>query len=433
MDNAANSHTIWFSDPAGTDLAQVGGKGANLGRLSQAGFVVPPGFVVGTTAYNAHIESLKEQISWVLAKIDYNDADSLERSVTQIRGIITNAEVPAAIASEIRAGYAKLGGDLYVAVRSSGTAEDLDGASFAGLHDTYLDIRGTDAVIDAVKRCWASLWTARAVSYRKTQGFTQFPSIAIVVQTMVESEVSGVMFTGNPINTATDELMINASWGLGESIVSGIVTPDEYIVSHRNLKVLNRTLGTKKVQVVRDAANGVGTVHQDVAESLREIFTFSDERVGELADIGRRIQAAYEQMPQDIEWGYAKGKFYVLQARPITGVDFSWDSDVTARVQGNDDAVPYDNIWSRVFPEEMWTGAISPLMFSWRCWGLNQCHSLGVHAFGYPEQDYTTRRLWIYHKGVSYYNVEADRDRIKQSIPPPLRAGMLHKIPKAWH
>jgi pyruvate,water dikinase len=433
MPQSNTIHTIWFADPAGTDLALVGGKGANLGRMTQAGFVVPPGFVIGTTAYAAHIETLKEKISWILAKINYGDANALEESVTQIRGIIVNAEVPADVANEIKGGYAKLGGDLYVAVRSSGTAEDLDGASFAGLHDTYLDIRGEAAVIDAVKRCWASLWTARAVSYRKSQGFTAFPSIAIVVQTMVESEVSGVMFTGNPINTATDELMINASWGLGEAVVSGIVTPDEYIVSHRNLKVLQRTLGSKKVQVVRDTDKGVGTVHKDVPENLREVFTFSDERVAELADIGRRVQAYYEGMPQDIEWGFSKGKFYVLQSRPITSVEFSWDADVTESVQGNSDAVPYDNIWSRVFPEEMWTGAISPLMFSWRCWGLNQCHSVGVHVSGYPEQDYTTRRLWRYYKGVSYYNVEADRHRIKQSIPPQLRAGMLHKIPKAWH
>jgi pyruvate,water dikinase len=430
---ATNNYTIWFADPSATDPLQVGGKGANLGRMTQAGFAVPPGFVVGTAAYNAHIETLKQKISWILARIDYANADALETSVQQIREIIVGGNELADVAAEITAGYKKLGADLFVAVRSSGTAEDLDGASFAGLHDTYLDIKGVAAVIDAVKRCWASLWTARAVSYRKSQGFTAFPSIAVVVQTMVESEVSGVMFTGNPINTATDELMINASWGLGEAIVSGIVTPDEYIVSHRNLKVLNRTLGSKKVQVLRDHARGVGTLQQEVPESLREIFTLTEERVGELADIGRRIQAYYEGMPQDIEWGYAKGKFYVLQSRPITSVEFSWDAEVTASVQGNDDAVPYDNIWSRVFPEEMWTGAISPLMFSWRCWGLNQCHSKGVQTYGYPEQDYTTRRLWTYHKGVSYYNVEADRHRISQSIPPPLRAGMLHKIPKAWH
>ncbi|MDP1909664.1 MAG: PEP/pyruvate-binding domain-containing protein, partial [Hyphomicrobium sp.] len=178
---SGSTHTIWFADPASTDLAKVGGKGANLGRMTQAGFVVPPGFVVGTTAYMSHIETLKEKISWILAKINYADANALEESVKQIRGIITAAEVPADVAADIKAGYATLGqgagsgavnGDPYVAVRSSGTAEDLDGASFAGLHDTYLDIKGEERVIDAVKRCWASLWTARAVSYRKSQGFT---------------------------------------------------------------------------------------------------------------------------------------------------------------------------------------------------------------------------------------------------------------------
>ena len=430
-------NVVWFNEADATDLSRVGGKGANLGRLTQAGFVVPPGFVVGTTAYSAHVASndgLRKRISDALAKVNYNKADELEVCVTQIRKWIVETPMPGPLAAEIERSYAELGADSYVAVRSSGTAEDLEGASFAGLHDTYLDIRGDSNVVDAVKRCWASMWTSRAVFYRKTNGFDHFKtSIAVVVQTMVESEVAGVMFTANPINAATDQIMINASWGLGEAVVSGIVTPDEYIVSSRNLKVLNQTLGSKEHKIIRDTKSGNGTLQLSTPDTERAAFTFNDEQTAVLADIGRRIQAAYEDFPQDIEWAYQDKKFYILQARPITAVDFSWDADVTASVQGNDDAVPYDNIWSRVFPEEMWTGAISPLMFSWRCWGLNQCHSLGVHAYGYPEQDYTTRRLWIYHKGVSYYNPEADRDRIKQSIPPQLRPGMMHKVPKAWH
>ena len=210
--NAPN--IIWFTDPAGTDIDKVGGKGANLGRLANAGFPVPPGFVVDTGAYLAHIESIRTDISGALAKISYDDAEALEKAVEQIRGWIIAAGMPANIAAGITNAYAQLG-DVYVAVRSSGTAEDLEGASFAGLHDTYLDIKGADDVLDAVKRDWASLWTARAVAYRKSGGFTEFPSIAVVVQTMVASEVSGVMFTGNPLNAATDEIMLNASWGLG--------------------------------------------------------------------------------------------------------------------------------------------------------------------------------------------------------------------------
>jgi pyruvate,water dikinase len=425
-------HIIWFTDPAGTDIDKVGGKGANLGRLANACFPVPPGFVVDTGAYLAHIQPIRDDISGALAEISYDDAEALEKAVERIRGWIVAADMPAYIAAAIKDAYAQLG-DVYVAVRSSGTAEDLEGASFAGLHDTYLDIKGADDVLDAVKRDWASLWTARAVAYRKSGGFTEFPSIAVVVQTMIASEVSGVMFTGNPLNAATDEIMLNASWGLGEAVVQGITTPDEYIIWHNNFKVLEKTLGSKEVEIVRNPETGRGTVQRNVDPARRDEFTLTDEAASDLAKIGAGVQALYEGFPQDLEWGYADGQFYVLQARPVTGVEFSWDADVTESVQGNSDAVPYDNIWSRVFPEEMWTGAISPLMFSWRCWGLNQCHSVGVHAFGYPDQDYTTRRLWKYHKGVSYYNVEADRHRIRESIPPQLRPGMLHKIPTMWH
>lgn len=434
----STKHTIWFADPDGTDHALVGGKGANLGKLANAGFPVPPGFVVGTGAYLAHIAGMRDRISEALARIGYDDADALEVAVEQIRGWIVEADMPADIAAEITSAYAELAdadGDVYVAVRSSGTAEDLEGASFAGLHDTYLDIRGADRVLDAVKRDWASLWTARAVAYRKSGGFTDFPSIAVVVQTMVASQVSGVMFTANPLNAATDEIMLNASWGLGEAVVQGITTPDEYIVRHKGMVLLDKTLGSKEVEIVRNPGTGHGTVQRDVDPARRAEFTLTDDQAVQLAEIGAGVQALYEGFPQDIEWGYADGEFYMLQARPVTGVEFSWDADVTYSVQGNDDpeAVPYDNIWSRVFPEEMWTGAISPLMFSWRCWGLNQCHSVGVNAMGYPEHDHTTRRLWRYHKGVSYYNVEADRQRIKEGIPPQLRPGMLHKIPTMWH
>lgn len=429
------THTIWFESPDCLDQSLVGGKGVNLGRLGNAGFAVPSGYVVSTAAYDAHIAELRDQISDALGRIDYQDADALEVAVDQIRTWITDADIPAHIAGEITQAYAELGDDVFVAVRSSGTAEDLEGASFAGLHDTYLDIQGPENVLDAVKRDWASLWTARAVAYRKSGGFTEFPSIAVVVQTMVASEVSGVMFTGNPLNQQTDEIVLNASWGLGEAVVQGITTPDEYIVRHRDLVVLDKTLGSKEVETVRNPETGHGTVERPTDEERRGRFTLADAEAVELAQVGLGIQELYEGFPQDIEWGFAEGKFYVLQARPVTGVEFSWDSDVTYSVQGNDslEATPYDNLWSRVFPEEMWTGAISPLMFSWRCWGLNQCHSVGVQEAGYPEQDHTEMRLWIYNKGVSYYNPEADRLRIKQSIPPQLRPGLLHKIPTDWH
>lgn len=436
MTTTTQTTVIWFTDPDATDLSQVGGKGANLGNMTSKGFTVPPGYVVGTAAYRAHIDGagIRDRIAALLASIDYSDAQALEDKVAEIRHLIASAPMPEAVRTAVSRAYDQLGSTKFVAVRSSGTAEDLEGASFAGLHDTYLDIVGHEALIDAVQRCWASMWTGRAVAYRQNQGFDHFQtSIAVVVQEMVQSEVSGVMFTGNPVNSATDQIFINASWGLGEAIVSGIVTPDEIVVRHRDLKVLNLQIGSKLVQVIRDSAAGVGTLECPVPEAMRGISSLSDKDITALADLGREIQAAYGGFPQDVEWAYRDGKFFVLQARPITGVDFSWDADVTDSVQGNDDGCEWDELWSRTFPQEMWTGAISPLMFSWRCWGLNQCHSLGVQTYAYPELDYTTRRLWIYHKGVSYYNCKADLDLIKTAVPPQVRPGMLEKLPKDWH
>ncbi len=427
---------VWFADQAGTDHELVGGKGANLGNMTGKGFHVPPGFTISTAAYRTHVSEsgIREPIEAILAKIDYADPVGLEEQVGEIRELITAAKMPDAITRQIADAYAKVGTSSFVAVRSSGTAEDLEGASFAGLHDTYLDIMGQAALVGAVKRCWASMWTGRAVAYRQNGGFDHFSSaIAVVVQQMVQSEISGVMFTGNPVNAATDQIFVNASYGLGEAIVSGIVTPDEYVVRHRDLKILDAQIGSKLVQVVRDASKGVGTAEVEVPEALRDKQAMSDDEIRQLADLGRLIQKAYGEFPQDIEWAYCGGQFYVLQARPITGVEFSWDSDVTDSVQGNDNGCAWDELWSRSFPQEMWTGAISPLMFSWRCWGLNQCHSIGIQAYGYPELDYTTRRLWIYNNGVSYYNCKADLEQIKTAVPPQVRPGMLDKLPTAWH
>lgn len=436
MNSTTYPTVIWFTDPDATDLSQVGGKGANLGNMTAKGFTVPPGYVVGTAAYLAHIEGagIRDQIADLLGSIDYADAQGLEDKVAEIRKLIAGSTMPEAVRADIARAYDRLGSDKFVAVRSSGTAEDLEGASFAGLHDTYLDIIGHNALIDAVRRCWASMWTGRAVAYRQNQGFDHFQtSIAVVVQEMVQSQVSGVMFTGNPVNAATDQIFINASWGLGEAIVSGIVTPDEIVVRHRDLKVLDLQIGSKLVQVIRDTAAGVGTFECHVPEAMRVIPSLTEHEITALSDLGRQIQVAYGGFPQDIEWAFREGDFYVLQARPITGVDFSWDADVTDSVQGNDNGCAWDELWSRSFPQEMWTGAISPLMFSWRCWGLNQCHSLGVQTYAFPELDYTTRRLWIYNKGVSYYNCKADLELIKTAVPPQIRAGMLDKLPKDWH
>lgn len=426
------TNILWFSDAEANESRWVGGKGANLGYMTKGGFDVPAGFTITTSAYSAFIDKtgLEEKVARILQDVDYASPDSIEDATAAIRGLLVSTPMPQAIADEIRAAYQKLGKELYVAVRSSGAAEDLAEASFAGLHDTYLDICGEDALIDAVQRCWASVWTGRATSYRHTKGFVHSEApIAVVVQQMVSSEVSGVMFTANPMTTVTDEIVINASWGLGEAVVQGITTPDAFVLKAGTLRILEKTLGSKAVRIVRDPETGKGTVTQEVPMAERGHFTLSDTQLFALGDLGRRIQKHYGDFPQDIEWGYADGQFFVLQSRPVTGVELSWDAEVNDSVPG---VAPDDQLWSRNFADEGWTGAVTPLMFSWRGLTMNAGHSHCAQMCGFPDLDYTAKRLWQFNKGKAYFNPDVDRGFIEQTVPPALRAGMLGKLPAIW-
>jgi pyruvate,water dikinase len=427
--------TVTFDDQSAKSHRLVGGKGANLGVLAGGGFNVPPGFTVTTEAYVRFLElaELKPRIRDLLSTVQLSDPDALESATASIRRLITDAQMPPTLASEIADRYATLGSNVHVAVRSSGTAEDLAGASFAGLHDSYLDIRGEADVLDAVRRCWASLWSARAVSYRETRGFDHFESpIGVVVQQMIESEVSGVMFSANPMTEATDELVINASWGIGEALVQGLVTPDEFTVQHGDLRTLDRTLGSKQLTMKRDSQSGSGVRTEDTPQALRDVFCLPDGRVRELAGLGREIQAHYGDFPQDIEWAFAGGRFYILQARPITAVNFAWDAEVTLSVPGA--RLTGDEVWSRGWADEGWTGGVTPLMFSWRAYGWSKGQDDAFRTFGYPELATSVMRMFAYHKGKPYYNAELDRELNVLTCPPPFRAApqALSRIPKSW-
>jgi rifampicin phosphotransferase len=422
-----------FSAAESAERSLVGGKAANLALLSRAGFEVPPGFTVTTHAYAAFIENLGLDliIRRLLESIDCADAKNLEDVSAKIRELITRTPIPLELAGKIQAEYARLGSNAYVAVRSSGSAEDLAEASFAGLHDTYLDIQGADAVIAAVQRCWASLWTARATSYRHNKGFDRLKvQIAVVVQTMVEADVAGVMFTGNPMNAANDELVINASWGLGEAIVGGITTPDEFVVKASALRIVEKKLGSKSVRVVRNKTSGNGTVTEPVPESERAKFCLADAEAAKLAALGQQIERHYEGFPQDVEWAYVGGKFYVLQARPITGVEFSWDCDINAVVPGAE--VPDDQLWGRALADEGWAGACTPLMFSWRGLTMVWGHSRVVDIAGYPHLGNNTKKLWYFCKGKAYYNVDQDRGFIEELTIPAFRRHLVGRMPKGW-
>ncbi len=300
-------------------LDRVGGKGASLARMVAAGLPVPPGFHVTTEAYRRFVEEnhLRDGILAAVAQAQANDPATLERASEQIQSLFAQGTMPVEIAGAIRQRYSELGADLPVAVRSSATAEDLPDASFAGQLETYLNVRGPDAVLDAVKRCWASLWTGRAIGYRQRQRIRpEDVSIAVVVQRLVSTEAAGVAFTANPVTGARDELMINAAWGLGEAIVSGQVTPDTIVVNKQTGAIASREIAGKEVMTVRLET---GTREEPVPAGRRRQAALEPAQVAELARLGVKIEQLYGQA-MDIEWATCDGRIFVVQARPITAL-----------------------------------------------------------------------------------------------------------------
>jgi len=298
--------------------------------MAALGLPVPPGFDVTTAAYRRFVEAnnLRAVIAEATASAQPNDPASLERASAAVRQLFRSGAVPDAISAAIHTGYADLGAaelpgaELAVAVRSSATAEDLPGLSFAGQYDSYLNVRGESALLAAVRRCWASLWTARAIGYRLRNGVDQDAvAMAVVVQRMVRSEASGVLFTANPTTGDRDELVINASFGLGEAVVSGEVTPDRYVLSKPSRGVKDFSIGAKESIVVpADGADVQGTKVQDVAEPQRTEQALSISLLRELSGLGLRVERVNDGVPQDIEWAVAEGCCWLLQARPMTAL-----------------------------------------------------------------------------------------------------------------
>ena len=425
---------IWFEEAGADDLSLVGGKGANLARLTTAGFVVPTGFIVTTDAYFAFVDTLQARIQAAISGIDFSAHDAVETATTGVRQMIRDAALPADIAQEIKAAYARLsGGNAYVAVRSSGTAEDLAEASFAGMHDTFLDVRGAEAVLNAVKDCWASMWSARATAYRQDRGINHAQArIAAVIQTMVESEVAGVLFTGNPLTTATDEFVINASWGLGEAVVSGFVSPDQFVIAADDLRIKRRERGAKEKQVIRDPVHGHGTLTQETPATDRERYCLTPEQVADIALLGRRVMDYYGGLPQDIEWALQDGRVHLLQARPVTGVEFSWDAEVSADAEVWCDFESADDaIWTRAWADEAWTGPTTPLFYSLRMQALAIPESKANQLRGLHKA--SRMRYMTFHKAKVYFNTELHRETLTNTSLPFMRPGQQADwLPPAW-
>ena len=320
-----NSDIIWFDQINKNDVPLVGGKGANLGEMTQAGIPVPRGFVVATSAYRRFMEQagLDATLRELLGDLDVSDTEKLTAISDQVRHSMLTASIPSDTASAITESYTSLGGGL-VAVRSSATAEDLKEASFAGQQATYLNVDGETNVVDAVQRCWASLFEGRAIFYRQQQGFDHLSvDLAVPVQKMVQSETSGVMFTIDPITADPTRVMIEAVWGLGEAAVSGMVTPDSYIASKEPLAVLASSTIPQHKQLVyspheTDEA-GEHNTWQPVPATQQDRPKLNEEQVHELTVLGLRLEEHYGA-PQDVEWAWVDGGFQILQTRPVTGV-----------------------------------------------------------------------------------------------------------------
>lgn len=322
----------WFEEISKNDVGIVGGKGANLGELTNFGLPVPPGFCVTAQAYRDFVDHahLQEKVKSIMKDLDVDDTKALTEAGEKIRSILTEAPIKKEIEEEIKKAYREFQERLglknpEVAVRSSATAEDLPDASFAGQQDTYLHISGEDELLSHARSCWASLWTARAIYYREKQSYDHFEvALSVVVQMMVKSEKSGVMFTANPITGDKSQIMINASWGLGEAVVSGTVTPDDYLIDKKTGKVLEKYIADKNSMVV-DKTDGVGTEQRPVSEVLGAEYVSSEclnkDELKKLIEMGLLVESMYGNV-QDTEWGFDKNtkKFYFLQSRPITTI-----------------------------------------------------------------------------------------------------------------
>ncbi|MET8157574.1 PEP/pyruvate-binding domain-containing protein [Sphaerisporangium sp. NPDC005289] len=315
-----------LADPA-ADLALTGGKGASLARMAAAGLPVPPGFHVTTTAYERFVAGgLREA---VLAAVAAQDEGA-------IGPLFAGREVPEPVSAAIRAAYKALG-EPVVAVRSSATAEDLPGMSFAGQQETYLGVQGEAALIAAVRRCWASLWTARAIAYRAGNGVAhEEVTMAVVVQELVPADAAGVLFTADPVTGARDRMVLNAAWGLGEAVVGGQVTPDTVVVARPGGAVIARHTAEKAVMTVRA---GAGTAEVPVPEDLRAAPVLDAAAIAALARLGERVEELYG-LPMDVEWALHAGRPSILQARPITALEAAAPADLW------NDSLSGDYLWS---------------------------------------------------------------------------------------
>lgn len=317
MKHVTQGFIKFFKELSRNDVHIAGGKGASLGEMARSGIPVPPGFVVTRAAFDRFLEEtdLGVEVEAALKKVNYKDVNSVDQASNIIRDLIHDERMPIDLQKEILSAFKKLKAKE-VAVRSSATAEDSSQASWAGELESYLNTTEKN-LIGNVKKCWSSLFTPRAIVYRNEKGMRKSKvSVAVVVQAMVQAEIAGVLFTVHPVTKDRNQMIIEAVWGLGETLVSGQLTPDSYVVDTRNWSLVDVTVAPQARMLARKK-KGVGNDWTAIPKAKAEKQKLSSKEIIALAKLGKTIEAHYG-LPEDIEWVYTRGKFFIVQSRPIT-------------------------------------------------------------------------------------------------------------------
>jgi pyruvate,water dikinase len=414
-----------FTEIDVSEITDVGGKGANLATLVSAGFPVPSGFCVTTRAYQEFLESagLGPQIVARLAETNVENLEQLRDCGAAIRQLILEHDIPDIIREAVLFEYWKAfafetigenSGEYFVAVRSSATIEDLPESSFAGQYDSYLNIFGEIELLIALKRCWASLWSERAIAYRHRKGIDHTKVLmAAVVQQMIMAEVSGVLCTTNPVNGNRQECVINANWGLGESVVSGMVTPDEFLIEKTSCRIKQQHIAEKTSMTVRDSQ---GTVNAFVSAEKQQQACLSEEQLQKLVTLGNKLEAHFH-VPQDIEWALIGDNVFLLQSRPITALQLTSDISSQYSLFNRHHSILWGHplnrerlkssvtYWSNFNVRETMPYPLTPL--SWSYWNDVLVPMIMGHVFGISEQSalYPYCHLMDLVNGHIYWNM----------------------------
>jgi pyruvate, water dikinase len=317
-----NTLIAFFGELNRNDVTIAGGKGASLSDMVLAGLPVPLGFVVCTETFRKFLSEtgLDQEIIKALEVLNVHDTATLEAVSMEITKKIERMEIPERLVKTIMESYQRLCTEhnelSVVAVRSSAAAEDSAEASFAGQQETYLNIFGGEHIVSQVRACWGSFFKPQAIFYRKLKGSLVDTNIAVVVQRMVNPEKSGVMFTVDPVQKRKDRLMIEATWGLGEAVVSGMVTPDNYKIKKSDASIIKKCISHKPIMIIRED-NGVGVRQVKLSEEIANAQVLSNAEISLLAKLGEKIEAHFGT-PQDVEWAIENGNLFILQSRPVT-------------------------------------------------------------------------------------------------------------------